>query len=128
MTIHKIKDIGILEIISDDIVLWCANDGIEIDMYKFQSLLKEINRLYPSGAKLIIDRRHRYSVTFDVMFIKPRVQEIIAMAFIVYTRLGMINAEMQMRISKSISKKPVRIFNSDQGIESAVTWLKDQQP
>ncbi|MES9958168.1 MAG: hypothetical protein ABW086_14030 [Sedimenticola sp.] len=126
MNQHEIEDIGTLEIISDDIALWCANDGIELDMYKFLYLLKEINNLYPKGAKLIIDRRYRYSVTFDVMFIKPRVHEITAMAFIVHTRLGMINAEMQMRISRSISNKPVRIFNSDQGLESAINWIKNQ--
>ncbi|MES9843982.1 MAG: hypothetical protein ABW131_04985 [Candidatus Sedimenticola sp. 6PFRAG5] len=124
MTCHHINNYGTVEFLTDEIALLTADHGIEINEVTADEVMGRLMKQYPDGVKLIINKRHSYSIGAGVYHKGSWNKFIKAIAIVTYTRGSKMAAKLTTFMATYLNYKSIRTFESEEGIEAARRWLE----
>lgn len=102
-----------------------VSEGVEIDLGIAQSFQSAIAELTHEPTGLLVNKRNRYSLTFDAQrTVLSHLPNVAATALLVHSSISSRIADTQLPVLRT-AEHPVKVFFSR---AKATTWLKEQLP
>jgi hypothetical protein len=114
-------DTAVFDFVEPRVLRVRVAEGVEIDTRLAMQYRATVTQLVSGPTGLLVDKQHRYSLTFDAQYeVLSRLPQIVATALLVRSSLSAQVAQSQLPILRR-PEHPVDVFGD---AAAALTWLR----
>lgn len=114
---------GTIYAITDDIAELIIDDGVEVTKDMVEEARKFLLVKFGFGCKLLINKRNRYSYTFDAQLAMAKIEFISSIAILVYDLASELSVKT-MALMPGLREKRFKVFH-DRYL--ALNWLNTEE-